>query len=218
TGEFALRVADPQMFSQPATIQVQAVSMKPPRVVTLAPLILEGRGSLVTITKSVLHVDDPDNPADVLVMVLEPPRHGRLTRLHGDRPLARFKLEGLSREEIQYVHDGSEGVEDGVVLQVNDGHSYRNILLQVRIVQKVLTDPCGLTAKTEKTGRVITMAAVIASGECFITRTQLSCSRRQPLRPNERSCCSLSCLQAKQDGQDDGKPKECLGFVSMAFG
>ncbi|MEQ2206158.1 hypothetical protein XENOCAPTIV_024463 [Xenoophorus captivus] len=109
---------------------------QPPRVVTLAPLILEGRASLVTITKSVLHVNDPDNPADVLVMVLEPPRHGRLTRLHGDRPLARFKLEELSREHIQYVHDGSEEVEDGVVLQVNDGHSYRNILLQVRIVQK----------------------------------------------------------------------------------
>jgi len=106
-------------------------------VVTLATLLVEGRGSLTTITKSILHIDDPDNPADVLVMVLEPPRHGRLTRLHGDRALTKFKLEDLSREKIQYIHDGSDGAEDGVVLQVNDGHSYKNILLQVRITQKV---------------------------------------------------------------------------------
>ncbi|XP_069025425.1 extracellular matrix organizing protein FRAS1 isoform X2 [Embiotoca jacksoni] len=141
TDEFTVRVADPQLFSQPETIQVQAVSLQPPRVVTLAPLAVEGRGSLATVTKSVLQIDDPDNPADVLVMVLEPPRHGRLTRLHGDRALSRFKLEELSREQIQYIHDNSEGAEDAVVLQVNDGHNYRNILLRVQISQKSADSP-----------------------------------------------------------------------------
>ncbi|KAF3695352.1 Extracellular matrix protein FRAS1 Precursor [Channa argus] len=136
TGEFTLRAADPQLFSQPETVQVQAVSMQPPKVVTLSTLPVDGRGAVATITKSVLQVDDPDNPADVLVMVLEPPRHGRLTRLHGDWTLSRFKLEELSREQIQYVHDGSEGTEDKAVLQVNDGHSYRNILFQIHISQK----------------------------------------------------------------------------------
>uniref|UniRef100_A0A3Q3BPI3 Fraser extracellular matrix complex subunit 1 n=1 Tax=Haplochromis burtoni TaxID=8153 RepID=A0A3Q3BPI3_HAPBU len=136
SGEFTLRVADPQLFSQPKTIQVRAVSMQPPIVVTFSPLTVEGRGSLATITKSVLQVDDPDNAADVLVMVLEPPRYGRLTRLHSDRALSRFKLEELSREQIQYIHDGSEGAEDGAVLQVNDGHSYKNILLRVQIHHK----------------------------------------------------------------------------------
>uniref|UniRef100_A0A4W6CQ63 Fraser extracellular matrix complex subunit 1 n=1 Tax=Lates calcarifer TaxID=8187 RepID=A0A4W6CQ63_LATCA len=141
TGEFTLRVADPQLFSQPETVQVQAVSMQPPTVMTLTPLPVEGRGAVAPITKSVLQVDDSDNPADVLVMVLEPPRHGRLTRLHGDRALSRFKLEELSREQIQYVHDGSEGSEDGAVLQVNDGHSYRNVLLRVHINQKAADSP-----------------------------------------------------------------------------
>ncbi|XP_028271090.1 extracellular matrix organizing protein FRAS1 isoform X7 [Parambassis ranga] len=141
SGEFSLRVADPQLFSRPEVIAVHAVSMQPPRVVTLAPLPVEGRGGLATITKSVLQVDDPDNPADVLVMVLEPPRHGRLTRLHGDRALSRFKLEELSREQIQYIHDGSEEVEDGVVLQVNDGHTYSNVLLRVQIQQKSADSP-----------------------------------------------------------------------------
>lgn len=113
--------------------------LQPPRVTALTPLPVEGRGALATVTKSVLQVDDPDNPADVLVMVLEPPRHGRLTRVHGDRALGRFKLEELWREQVQYVHDGSEATEDAAVLQVNDGHSYRNVLLQVHINHKVGT-------------------------------------------------------------------------------
>ncbi|XP_037832589.1 extracellular matrix protein FRAS1 isoform X2 [Kryptolebias marmoratus] len=141
TGELALRVADPQLFSPPAAVQVQAVSEQPPRIVTLAPLTVEARGAAATITKSVLHVDDPDNPADVLVMVLEPPRHGRLARLHGDGALSRFKLEELSREQVRYVHDGSAAAEDGAVLQVNDGHSFQNVLLQVQILQKSQDSP-----------------------------------------------------------------------------
>ncbi|XP_023814674.1 extracellular matrix protein FRAS1 isoform X2 [Oryzias latipes] len=143
TGEFSLRVAAPQMFPQLATIPVQAVSMQPPRVVTLAPLSVGGRGSPATISKLVLHVEDPDNPAEVLVMVLVSPRHGRLTRLRGDRALSRFKLEELSGEQIQYLHDGSEHVEDHMVLQVNDGHNYRNILLQVHVAQRseILSQP-----------------------------------------------------------------------------
>ncbi|KAM4616687.1 extracellular matrix organizing protein FRAS1 [Polymixia lowei] len=142
SGQFTLRVSDPQLFSQQETVHVQAVSMQPPRITTLAPLPVESRGATATITKSVLQIEDPDNPADVLVMVLEPPGHGRLTRLHGpDRPLGQFKLEELTREQIQYVHDGSEGERDGVVLQVNDGHSYQNVLLQVLVPQKASRSP-----------------------------------------------------------------------------
>ncbi|XP_029959982.1 extracellular matrix organizing protein FRAS1 [Salarias fasciatus] len=141
TGEFVLRAADPQLSSQPQTVHVQAASTQPPRVVTLAPLLLEARGGLAPITKSVLQIEDPDNPADVLVMVLEPPLHGRLTRPGGDRALSRFKLDELSREQVQYVHDGSQGAEDRAVLQVNDGHSYSNVLLHVHIRQKAGASP-----------------------------------------------------------------------------
>ncbi|XP_074526804.1 extracellular matrix organizing protein FRAS1 [Halichoeres trimaculatus] len=141
SGQFALRVSDPQLFSEPQTVQVQAVSLQPPRVLTLSSLPVDGPGAVATIAKSVLQIDDPDNPSDVLVMVLEPPRYGRLTRIHGDRELNRFKLEDLTREQIRYEHDGSEGAEDRAVLQVNDGHTYRNILLQISIRQKVSASP-----------------------------------------------------------------------------
>uniref|UniRef100_H3DH31 Fraser extracellular matrix complex subunit 1 n=1 Tax=Tetraodon nigroviridis TaxID=99883 RepID=H3DH31_TETNG len=141
TGEFTLRVADPQLSSQPGQVQVQAVSMQPPRVVALAPLPVQGRGAQAAITKSVLQIEDPDNAADGLVLVLEAPRHGHLTRLHSSRALGRFKLTELTREQIQYVHDGSEGPEDTALLQVNDGHSYRNVLLHIRIDQKAADSP-----------------------------------------------------------------------------
>ncbi|XP_041644401.1 extracellular matrix protein FRAS1 [Cheilinus undulatus] len=141
SGEFSVRVSDPQLFSQPESIQVQAVSMQPPRVVSLSPLTVDDRGAVATITKSILQIDDPDNPADVLVMVLDPPRHGRLTRLHGDRALSRFKLEDLSREQIQYQHDGTDEGRDETVLQVNDGHTYRNILLHIHVNHKASDSP-----------------------------------------------------------------------------
>ncbi|KAM8864960.1 extracellular matrix organizing protein FRAS1 isoform 2-T3 [Synchiropus picturatus] len=137
TDTFSLRVSDTQLSSQPHMVQVQVVSMQPPRVLVLAPLHLEAPGTAVTLTKSVLQVDDPDNPSDVLLMVLEPPNHGRLSRLHSDRALSQFKLDELLREQIRYIHDGSSAPEDTVLLQVNDGHSYQNLLLLVQISQKM---------------------------------------------------------------------------------
>lgn len=104
----------------------------------LAPLLVQGRGAQAAITKSILQIEDPDNAADGLVMVLEPPRHGHLAWLHSSRALSQFKLTELTREQIHYVHDGSEGAEDTALLQVNDGHSYRNVLLHIHINQKVL--------------------------------------------------------------------------------
>uniref|UniRef100_A0A8C7J2L3 Fraser extracellular matrix complex subunit 1 n=1 Tax=Oncorhynchus kisutch TaxID=8019 RepID=A0A8C7J2L3_ONCKI len=140
SGQFTLRVADPQLFSQPETIQVQAVSMQPPQILTNNPLLVDG-GETAIISKAVLQIDDPDNPQDVLVMVLDPPQHGRLTRLNGDLALSQFKMEELSREQVQYVHDGSPGQRDRMLLQVNDGNSYQNILMQISITQKLTQAP-----------------------------------------------------------------------------
>nr|XP_046204305.1 extracellular matrix organizing protein FRAS1-like [Oncorhynchus gorbuscha] len=140
SGQFTLRVADPQLFSQPETIQVQAVSMQPPQILTNNPVLVDG-GETAIISKAVLQIDDPDNPQDVLVMVLDPPQHGRLTRLNGDLALSQFKMEELSREQVQYVHDGSPGQQDRMLLQVNDGNSYQNILMQISITQKLTQAP-----------------------------------------------------------------------------
>uniref|UniRef100_A0A4W4DQF0 VWFC domain-containing protein n=1 Tax=Electrophorus electricus TaxID=8005 RepID=A0A4W4DQF0_ELEEL len=140
-GQFTLRAADAQLFSQPQTVHIQAVSQQPPLVVTNQPIYIES-GETAVLTKSVLHIMDPDNPQDVLLMVLDPPRHGRLTRVHGEAQVAQFMLEELSREQLQYVHDGTSGSQDRLLLQINDGHSYQNILLHVNIAQKVVNHLC----------------------------------------------------------------------------
>ncbi|XP_031426498.1 extracellular matrix protein FRAS1 [Clupea harengus] len=140
SGQFTLRAADPQLFSQPVAVPVQAVSQQPPVVLTNRPLVVDA-GQSAVVSRTTLQVDDPDNPQDVLLMVLEPPRHGRLTRLHGDRPLTQFKLEELWREQVQYVHDGSVAPGDSLLLQINDGHSYRNLLFHIQVTQKNANTP-----------------------------------------------------------------------------
>ncbi|TSN86075.1 Extracellular matrix protein FRAS1 [Bagarius yarrelli] len=87
-------------------------------------------------SKAVLYIEDYDNPQDVLLMVLEPPQHGRLARVHGDGQVSRFKLEELVREQLQYIHDGSSGEQDRFLLQINDGHSYQNVLVHVTVAQR----------------------------------------------------------------------------------
>lgn len=96
-------------------------------------------GETAVISRSSLHISDLDNPQDVFITVLDPPLHGHLTYVHGDVQVTHFKLEDLDREQLQYVHDGSEGDQDRLLLQVNDGHSYQNILFHISIAQKVQT-------------------------------------------------------------------------------
>lgn len=105
-------------------------------MVTNQPIYIEP-GETFVLTRSVLHIEDYDNPQDVLLMVLEPPQHGRLTRVHGDGQVSRFKLEELVREQLQYTHDGTSGEQDRLLLQINDGHSYQNVLVHVNIAQRV---------------------------------------------------------------------------------
>uniref|UniRef100_A0AAY4BT87 VWFC domain-containing protein n=1 Tax=Denticeps clupeoides TaxID=299321 RepID=A0AAY4BT87_9TELE len=139
-GQFTLRALDSQLFSQPVVVSVVAVSEQPSLVVSNRPLLVDA-GQSVVISRATLHVDDPDNPQDVLLMVLEPPRHGQLTRLHSDRPLTQFKLEELWREQVQYTHDGSQAASDSLLLQINDGHSYQNLLYHIHINQKIDHSP-----------------------------------------------------------------------------
>ena len=107
-------------------------------MLSLAPLLVDAPGAMATITKAVLHLEDPDNAAEVLLVVLEPPRHGRIARLHGDGELGRFSLEQLSRGQVVYLHDGSPApTADLFVLQVNDQHHYLNVPVQVLIAHTV---------------------------------------------------------------------------------
>ncbi|XP_041084402.1 extracellular matrix organizing protein FRAS1-like isoform X2 [Polyodon spathula] len=135
SGQFILKVSDQQLFSQPKPIHVQAVSLQAPYVLTNEALLVN-KGEAVTISSLLLKIEDDDNLQDILVMVLDPPKHGRLVRLHGDVAVQQFRPDDLERGQLQYVHDGTDSQQDLVLLQMNDGHSFQNILLKITINQK----------------------------------------------------------------------------------
>ncbi|MGH0123135.1 UNVERIFIED_CONTAM: hypothetical protein FKN15_026250 [Acipenser sinensis] len=136
SGQFILKVSDQQLFSQPKSINVQAVSLQAPYVLTNEALLVS-KGEAGTISSLLLKIEDDDNLQDILVMVLDPPKHGRLVRLHGDVAVQQFRPDDLERGQLQYVHDGTDSQQDLVLLQMNDGHSFQNILFQIKVNQKV---------------------------------------------------------------------------------
>lgn len=101
--------------------------------------LLVRRGKIGTITELLLGVRDGDNPQDVVLMVLEPPRHGRLIRPPGGSASAVhvFHLGDLANGLLRYAHDGSDTQDDAVLLQLNDGYHFQNILFHIKIVPKV---------------------------------------------------------------------------------
>lgn len=101
--------------------------------------LLVHRGEIGTVTEQLLSVRDSDNPQDVVLMVLEPPRHGQLIKPPGNSASAvhMFHLDDLASGLLSYAHDGSDTRDDAVILQVSDGYHFQNILFHIKIVPKV---------------------------------------------------------------------------------
>ncbi|XP_066488376.1 extracellular matrix organizing protein FRAS1 [Tiliqua scincoides] len=136
-GHFFLKVSHHQYFSEPEEFAVQAFSSQAPYVLKNEALFL-GRGEAGAITNLVLDIRDSDNPQDVAVTVLDPPRHGRVAKLPEKTPSAMlvFHLDDLLRGLVHYIHDGSSNLEDTVVLQASDGYHFQNILFHIKIAPK----------------------------------------------------------------------------------
>uniref|UniRef100_A0A3B3RJD3 Fraser extracellular matrix complex subunit 1 n=1 Tax=Paramormyrops kingsleyae TaxID=1676925 RepID=A0A3B3RJD3_9TELE len=133
SGTLMLQVADPQLFSQPNSVHIQVVSLQPPCVFVNKPLMVK-QGEAAVITRSVLWVaDDDDDPEDVLLLVLDPAQHGHLTRVYDEKPVRHFTLGELGREQLRYIHGGSSQLQDRVLLQISDGHSYQNLLFTIDV-------------------------------------------------------------------------------------
>ncbi|XP_006885356.1 PREDICTED: extracellular matrix protein FRAS1 [Elephantulus edwardii] len=136
-GYFSLKISDQQFFSEPQLINIQAFSTQAPYVLRNEVLHVS-RGESRSITTQLLDIRDDDNPQDVVVEVLDPPLHGKLLQMLPvpAAPIYQFRLDELSRGLLHYTHDGSDSKDDVAVLQANDGHSFRNILLRVKTVPK----------------------------------------------------------------------------------
>uniref|UniRef100_A0A8C9EKS7 Calx-beta domain-containing protein n=1 Tax=Pavo cristatus TaxID=9049 RepID=A0A8C9EKS7_PAVCR len=137
-GQLSLRVSD-QQFSHPEVINIQAFSTQAPYLLRNEALLVR-RGEIGTITDLLLDVRDGDNPQDVMLMVLEPPHHGQLIKPPRDSAssIYMFHLDDLAGGLLRYAHDGSDTQDDAVLLQVNDGYHFQNILFHIKITPKVL--------------------------------------------------------------------------------
>ncbi|OXB58880.1 hypothetical protein ASZ78_012724 [Callipepla squamata] len=135
-GQLSLRVSN-QQFSHPEVINIQAFSTQAPYLLRNEALLVR-RGEVGTITDLLLDVRDGDNPQDVILMVLEPPRHGQLIKPPKDSAssVRIFHLDDLAGGLLRYAHDGSDTQDDAVLLQVNDGYHFQNILFHVKIAPK----------------------------------------------------------------------------------
>ncbi|KFU86504.1 Extracellular matrix protein FRAS1, partial [Chaetura pelagica] len=141
-GEFSLKVSHPQLLSPPEVIHIQAFSTQAPYVFRNEALLVH-RGKMGAITDLLLGVRDGDNPEDVVLMVLEPPRHGQLIKPPGDSAstVHLFHLDDLASGLLCYAHDGSDTRDDTFLLQVSDGYHFQNILFHVKIASKDARSP-----------------------------------------------------------------------------
>ncbi|XP_064005810.1 extracellular matrix organizing protein FRAS1 [Pogoniulus pusillus] len=141
-GQFSLKVSDQHFFSHPEVINTEAFSTQAPYVFRNEPLLVH-RGQSGTITELLLGVRDSDNPQDVVLVVLEPPQHGQLSKPPGDSTSGTqiFRLGDLASGLLRYTHDGSDSQDDAVLLQVTDGYHFQNILLHVKIAPKSNRSP-----------------------------------------------------------------------------
>lgn len=116
--------------------------LQAPYVFRNEPLLVR-RGELGAVTEQLLGVRDSDNAQDVVLMVLEPPRHGQLLKPPGDAVSAVpvFHLDDLAGGLLRYAHDGSDSRDDAALLQVTDGYHFQNILFRMKIVPEVRAVP-----------------------------------------------------------------------------
>uniref|UniRef100_A0A4W3I1G5 Fraser extracellular matrix complex subunit 1 n=1 Tax=Callorhinchus milii TaxID=7868 RepID=A0A4W3I1G5_CALMI len=132
-GQFTLKASDLQLFSRPETINIQAFSLKPPYVLT-NEMLLVSRGGMGAISNLVLDIEDEDNPSDVVLEVLDPPRHGRLIVLPANVDVQHFQLKDRKHRQLHYIHDGTDNMYDRTLLQINDGHNFLNVLFQIKVI------------------------------------------------------------------------------------
>lgn len=99
--------------------------------------MLVGKGEIGAFTSSVLDLRDDDNAQDVVVVVLESPKHGQLVIPPGNTPIHKFRLDDIKNGVLHYNHDGSDTQGDAILFQFNDGYYFENILFHIKVSEKV---------------------------------------------------------------------------------
>ncbi|XP_014826319.1 PREDICTED: FRAS1-related extracellular matrix protein 1-like [Poecilia mexicana] len=124
--QMSIRVSDGTFSSAPVPfhIIINPTNDEPPSLLLTNFTVKEGGAK--ELTPPTLDACDLDVPADLLTFQVErPPSHGRLVRTTqggAGAQVTTFTLQELHQGmTVLYVHDDSDTLEDGVLLQLSDG-------------------------------------------------------------------------------------------------
>ncbi|XP_069832964.1 FRAS1-related extracellular matrix protein 3 [Dendropsophus ebraccatus] len=129
---FTFRCSDGISSSQPLFFPIVIIPTndEKPEIFTREFIVMEGM-SLV-IDTPILNAADADQPADELLFIItNPPRHGRVIVQQSSSLISNFTLEDIKESSsIVYEHDDSETKEDSFTIVLTDGeHSVEKKIL-----------------------------------------------------------------------------------------
>ncbi|KAJ6657516.1 hypothetical protein lerEdw1_002451 [Lerista edwardsae] len=121
------------------TIHLLSTIEEPPSFQMIAPIIEVSQGGSATIEIQMTISDAGTAPEDLVFELVEAPRHGALFR-HGtgfpDHLSAgeTFTYAEITRNALQYVHDGSSATVDSMEIAVTDGIAKTATVLKVEVL------------------------------------------------------------------------------------
>ncbi|XP_061439271.1 extracellular matrix organizing protein FRAS1 isoform X3 [Rhineura floridana] len=137
---FHFTVSDGEHTSPEMTFTIHLLSTddQPPLFQITAPVLEVSQGGRATIGIQLTVSDVDTAPEDLLFEVVDPPHHGALLK-HSSGFLNRmsagdtFTYEEITRNALQYIHDGSSSAEDTVEISVTDGVTRATAVLKAEV-------------------------------------------------------------------------------------
>ncbi|CAK8671603.1 unnamed protein product [Clavelina lepadiformis] len=138
-GVATFQASDRQLTSARLTLAVAAVSQIAPVVLKNKLLVVSAGESAKISARSCFLLKDEDNPNDVTIDVIYPPKHGRIVKLPSyETQLKTFKMTDLNGDVVTYVTHGnltsSSVLHDTVTLQISDGYHVINSVIHVDVI------------------------------------------------------------------------------------
>ncbi|XP_016153247.1 PREDICTED: extracellular matrix protein FRAS1 [Ficedula albicollis] len=121
-------------------IHLLSAEQQPPVFQIAAPFLEVSQGGRATIGIQLAVSDTDTAPEDLFFELVKPPHHGIVLKYSADvQELMTagdtFTYEDVTRNALQYVHDGSAAAEDSMEISVTDGVTTVSTVLRVDVSQ-----------------------------------------------------------------------------------
>uniref|UniRef100_A0ACB8E9A0 Extracellular matrix protein fras1 n=1 Tax=Sphaerodactylus townsendi TaxID=933632 RepID=A0ACB8E9A0_9SAUR len=121
------------------TIHLFSTDEQHPLFQITAPILEVSQGGRATIGIQLELGDTHAAPKDLFFELVDPPHHGVLLKHSAGFPNHMsagdtFTYEEITRDSLQYIHDGSSTTEDGMEISVSDGTTSATTVLKVKVL------------------------------------------------------------------------------------